>query len=131
MTTSSSTTGCTSGVATPSTSKGWLSHGTPPSCRTRLASWGAYGCGTWGCTCSARAEEGSRDAMTTATEFRWLTDSEQRSWRAWLEARLLLQERLEQELKASDGITGAEYEVLVRLSEAPGRRLRMSELASR
>jgi DNA-binding MarR family transcriptional regulator len=67
---------------------------------------------------------------TTAADFRWLTDDEQRSWRAWLEAGLLLQDRLEQELKASEGLSGPEYEVLVRLSEAPGRRLRMSDLAS-
>jgi DNA-binding MarR family transcriptional regulator len=70
--------------------------------------------------------------MTTTTpDFRWLTDDEQRSWRAWLEAGLILQERLEQELKASDGLSGPEYEVLVRLSEAPDRRLRMSDLAAR
>jgi DNA-binding MarR family transcriptional regulator len=68
---------------------------------------------------------------TTAPDFRWLTDDEQRSWRAWLEAGLLLVDRLEQELKASDGLSGPEYEVLVRLSEAPDRRLRMSDLASR
>ena len=68
---------------------------------------------------------------TTAPDFRWLTDDEQRSWRAWLETNLLLSDRLEQELKASDGLSGPEYEVLVRLSEAPDRRLRMSDLASR
>jgi DNA-binding MarR family transcriptional regulator len=68
---------------------------------------------------------------TTAPDFRWLTDDEQRSWRAWLEAGLLLVDRLEQELKASDGLSGPEYEVLVRLSEAPDRRLRMSDLAAR
>jgi DNA-binding MarR family transcriptional regulator len=69
--------------------------------------------------------------MATATDFRWLTDSEQRSWRAWLESMLLLQERLEQEMKAAHGLSMAEYEVMVRLSEAPGRRLRMSDLAGR
>ena len=72
--------------------------------------------------------------MTTgasATQVRWLSSPEQRSWRAWLSAGQLLQERLEKDLKSSHGLSMAEYEVMVRLSEAPGRRLRMSELAGR
>lgn len=37
--------------------------------------------------------------------------------------------RLESELHSGTGVHMSEYEVLVRLSEAPSRRLRMSELA--
>lgn len=72
--------------------------------------------------------------MTTqpsATEPRWLSEGEQRSWRSWIAATVLLQERLEHDLKETHDLTSAEYEVMVRLSEAPDRRLRMSELAGR
>lgn len=59
----------------------------------------------------------------------WLTEEEQRSWRAWLSASLLLNDRLSRELQAQHGLTIADYEILVRLSEATDRRMRMSELA--
>ena len=60
---------------------------------------------------------------------RWLTEDEQRSWRAWLAASLLLQDRLTREMQAQHGLTMADYEILVRLSEIPDRRMRMSDLA--
>ena len=60
---------------------------------------------------------------------RWLTEDEQGSWRAWLSASLLLQDRLNSELQAEQGLSMADYEILVRLSESPERRLRMSTLA--
>ena len=60
----------------------------------------------------------------------WLTIDQQQSWRAYLAATTLLAEKLSRELQAAHGITMADYEILVRLSEAPERRLRMSQLAS-
>jgi DNA-binding MarR family transcriptional regulator len=60
----------------------------------------------------------------------WLTIDQQQSWRAYLAATTLLAEKLSRELQAAHGITMADYEILVRLSEAPDRRLRMSQLAS-
>lgn len=63
------------------------------------------------------------------TEPRWLSAEEQRTWRAFLAANRLLFERLERELQRAAGLPHAYYEILVRLSEAPHRRLRMSELA--
>lgn len=60
---------------------------------------------------------------------RWLSDDEQQHWRAWLAASLLLNDRLSRDLQEQHGLTIADYEILVQLSEAPGRRLRMSELA--
>jgi DNA-binding MarR family transcriptional regulator len=65
------------------------------------------------------------------TEVRWLSADEQTSWRAWITANVLLQERLERDMKAQHGLSMAEYEVMVRLSEAPEHQLRMSELAGR
>ena len=60
---------------------------------------------------------------------RWLSASEQEAWRAWIAARILLDDRLNRVLVERHGMTLADYELLVRLSEAPCRRLRMSDLA--
>lgn len=63
--------------------------------------------------------------MTT----RWLDAEQQRHWRAYIAASTLLSDRLSRELQAAHTMSLADYEILVRLSEAPDRRLRMSELA--
>jgi DNA-binding MarR family transcriptional regulator len=67
--------------------------------------------------------------MTDTT--RWLNDEEQRTWRAFLGAAQLLLDQLDRELQRDAGMPHAYYEILVVLSEAPGRNLRMSELALR
>ncbi len=59
----------------------------------------------------------------------WLDADQQRYWRAFLAASMLLSDRLSREIQASHGLSLADYEILVRLSEAPERRLRMSHLA--
>lgn len=64
-------------------------------------------------------------------EPRWLDDDEQRTWRAFIAAFRLLFEQLDRELQRDAGIPHTYYEILVRLSEAPGRALRMSQLADR
>jgi DNA-binding MarR family transcriptional regulator len=61
----------------------------------------------------------------------WLTDTQQRCWRAYIEGSLRLNARLEEDLRVATGLTMADYNVLVVLSEAPRRRLRMGELAGR
>ena len=66
-----------------------------------------------------------------AGEPRWLDAEEQKAWRAWLYSTQLLQDRLDRELTHSTGISHAYYEILVALSEAEGRMMRMSELADR
>lgn len=63
------------------------------------------------------------------TESRWLDEHQQRAWRSFLAATRLLQAQLDRELQRDSGIPHAYYEILVRLSEAPDRVLRMSELA--
>lgn len=60
---------------------------------------------------------------------RWLDPDEQRTWRAFLTASRALMETLDRELQHDAGMPHAYYEILVRLSEAPERRLRMSDLA--
>ncbi|MFP5021261.1 MarR family winged helix-turn-helix transcriptional regulator [Pseudonocardia phyllosphaerae] len=60
---------------------------------------------------------------------RWLDDTEQQTWRAFLAAQRLVSEKVERRLQAGAGMPQAYYEILVRLSEAPDRTLRMSVLA--
>lgn len=61
---------------------------------------------------------------------RWLSEDEQHSWRSWLAANLLVPDRLGRDLQEDTGLTLADYEILVRLSESPERRVRMSDLAT-
>ncbi|WP_432981716.1 MarR family winged helix-turn-helix transcriptional regulator [Dactylosporangium sp. CA-233914] len=62
---------------------------------------------------------------------RWLDEEEQAVWRAFYSATTLLIDRLDRELQHEAGMPHAYYEILVVLSESPGRSLRMSELALR
>jgi DNA-binding MarR family transcriptional regulator len=64
-----------------------------------------------------------------AVMTRWLNPDEQRTWRAYLTASRALMDTLDRDLQRDAGMPHAYYEILVRLSEAPGRQLRMSELA--
>ena len=68
------------------------------------------------------------DAAPT-DDVRWLTAEQQEHWRAFRDGTALLLDVLARELDCDSGLSLGEYEVLVRLSEAPGRALRMSELA--
>ena len=60
---------------------------------------------------------------------KWLTPEEQRTWRAYVEMTRLLFDRLDRELQRDAGMPHAYYEILVALSEAPDRTLRMNQLA--
>ena len=59
------------------------------------------------------------------------TDPRVESWRAFLRAHALLIRRLDEELQAAHELSLAEYDALLQLVNAPGRRLRMSVLAER
>ncbi|MGZ4624865.1 MAG: MarR family winged helix-turn-helix transcriptional regulator [Kineosporiaceae bacterium] len=72
--------------------------------------------------------------MTAAAEpadTRWLSSDEQAVWRAFLDVSRLMTDQMNRQLSDESGMSLPEYEILVALSEAPGRRLRMSELADR
>ncbi|MEV7125425.1 MarR family transcriptional regulator [Streptomyces sp. NPDC093260] len=60
---------------------------------------------------------------------RWLTLGEQRVWRAYLHATTLLEDHLDRQLQRDAGMPHIYYGLLVKLAEAPRRRLRMTELA--
>ena len=67
--------------------------------------------------------------MERMAEPRWLDDDEQQTWRAFLGAVRLLTAALDRELVRDADMPHTYYEILVALSEAPQRTLRMSELA--
>jgi DNA-binding MarR family transcriptional regulator len=60
-----------------------------------------------------------------------LTDDEQSAWRTFIESSWALHTHLEDELRATTGLSMNDYHVMVVLSEAPQHRLRMGELAGR
>lgn len=58
----------------------------------------------------------------------WLSGEQQQVWRKYLRATARVSQFLDADLRRF-GLNLAEYEILVALSEADGRRMRMSELA--
>jgi DNA-binding MarR family transcriptional regulator len=64
------------------------------------------------------------------SDTRWLDDDEQHIWRSFLTANRLFFDGIERQLQQDSGLPHAYFEILVRLSEAPDRTLRMSHLAS-
>lgn len=60
---------------------------------------------------------------------RWLTASEQQTWRDWLRVTERIASHLDAQLRDFD-LDLSQYEILVNLSEVPGHRMRMSELAN-
>jgi DNA-binding MarR family transcriptional regulator len=67
--------------------------------------------------------------MPSTPEPRWLDESQQHSWRALMMGITLLMDRLDEDLRREHGLSLAEYEILVRLSERPGRCMRMAQIA--
>ncbi|MGW0825185.1 MarR family winged helix-turn-helix transcriptional regulator [Streptomyces sp. NPDC002845] len=62
-------------------------------------------------------------------EPRWLTADEQRIWRSFVHATTLLEDHLDRQLQRDAGMPHVYYVMVAVLSEAPHRRLRMTELA--
>jgi DNA-binding MarR family transcriptional regulator len=58
----------------------------------------------------------------------WLTPTEMRAWRSFIESVSELMAALESDL-AQYGLNNGDYEVLVRLSDAEGQHMRMCDLA--
>jgi len=78
---------------------------------------------------AGRRESTKKKENAAGGEVRWLSAAEQETWRAFLAATRLLYEELERELQQDAGIPVTYYEILVTLSEAPDRTVRMRELA--
>jgi DNA-binding MarR family transcriptional regulator len=77
-----------------------------------------------GCGADATIAAGKGDDVP------WLSLDQQAAWRSYLTGVARLADVLNRQLERDAGLSLSEYEVLVRLSEAPGRTLRMAELAA-
>lgn len=64
----------------------------------------------------------------TSLTPRWLTPGEMKAWRKYIVASRRLLEALDTDLEGHD-LSMSDYEILAQLSDAPDRKLRMSELA--
>ncbi len=65
-----------------------------------------------------------------ASKPRWLTPAEESAWRKYIVASRRLLEALDDDL-SRNGLSLSDYEILVHLSDAQDRRLRMSDLADK
>ena len=61
-------------------------------------------------------------------QVRWLDEREQRAWRGLMDLQAQLGAHLRRSLLRDSGLSDADYEVLVHLSEAPDERLRIFQL---
>jgi DNA-binding MarR family transcriptional regulator len=66
----------------------------------------------------------------TTSRVTWLTADEEDAWRAFTRLAKMLTRQLDRDLHPL-GLSLHDYEILVELSDAPGRQLRMTELADR
>lgn len=62
-------------------------------------------------------------------DVRWLNPQEQAAWRAYLDGTRMLLAELDRQLASDAELSLTDYELLVRLSEAPDGTLRMRDLA--
>jgi DNA-binding MarR family transcriptional regulator len=67
----------------------------------------------------------------STTEPAWLDETEARAWRGYMRMRTLLHAQILRELAREAGLSGPDYDVLSNVSEAPGRRARLGDLAAR
>ena len=72
----------------------------------------------------------NRSSLGSMSQPRWLDESEARTWRAYRRMRALLDLQRGRDLARDSGFSEADYDVLSNLSEAEGRKLRLSELAA-
>ena len=66
----------------------------------------------------------------TGLQPRWLDAQEKRTWLALLAMINMIDDELDRQLQRDSGMPHAYYMVLAALSESPGRKMRMSDLAS-
>ena len=66
--------------------------------------------------------------MTATARVRWLSPAEERAWRVYLRMQGRLTARLNRQLVAESGLSLADYDVLVQLTDVADGRLRPYEL---
>lgn len=60
----------------------------------------------------------------------WLSPAELQAWRSFIRLHQKLSARLNRDLQAQSGLSGADYEILVALTDVPDGRLRFLDLAA-
>jgi DNA-binding MarR family transcriptional regulator len=65
------------------------------------------------------------------TATHWLTDHEERAWRGYRRMQTVLSAQLARDLVTDSGLSEPDYDVLSTLSEKPGHRWQLRELAAR
>ncbi|QMU76184.1 MarR family transcriptional regulator [Streptacidiphilus sp. PB12-B1b] len=65
----------------------------------------------------------------TSTDTAWLDDTEAQAWRSFLRMHTQLMARLGRELQTDSDLSLADFDVLVQLTDIPGGRIRVLELA--
>src|SRR5438045_2314296 len=80
-------------------------------------------------TQSTRPAAGPRRPRPSGTPITELPGID--AWRSFLTAHARITRRLDEELQAAHGLSLAEYDALLQIAHAPGRRVRMNVLAER
>jgi DNA-binding MarR family transcriptional regulator len=68
--------------------------------------------------------------MLSVADKVWLTAAQQRTWLNYMRVYLRMEYEMNRQLQADSGLSLADYTVMNALSEAPGRRLRLTTLAT-
>jgi DNA-binding MarR family transcriptional regulator len=71
------------------------------------------------------------DFVQNPDELGWLTPVQQQAWQGFLNSNRAVFSALESQLQSEAGMPLAYYSILVTVSQAPNRTLRMGELANR
>jgi DNA-binding MarR family transcriptional regulator len=66
-----------------------------------------------------------------SSDVRWLSPGEERLWRRWLLLNARLNATLQREMQDDSGLSSADFEVLVNLTDNPEGRVRVTDLASK
>lgn len=69
--------------------------------------------------------------MLGGVDSRWLTQDEERAWRAFRRLLIAIPARTARDLAADSGLSSADYEVLSTLSEKDGHRWSLKDLAAK
>ncbi len=69
--------------------------------------------------------------MRGMTETNWLTQREERAWRAYRRMQTVLPAQLARDLVRDSALTDPDYDVLSTLSERPGHRWQLRDLAAK
>jgi DNA-binding MarR family transcriptional regulator len=72
----------------------------------------------------------SRSQRRKASQESWLSATELRAWRAFMSVQMRMNYEMNRQLQGDNDLSLADYHVLNALTEAPGGRLQVSDLAA-